>query len=149
MFHVYSHDHVSRMLIGSHFTYIHIITFHVYSHARILIRSRFTGIHMRTLWSLPCEQELPRNGMSLFVAVDYCSSNPCDESGTNRCESAAGTYRCDCKAGYAGGRCETSETDLLLFLCQSRKPYLHFCDFHVDNVLYRGSNCWSAQSYHL
>ena len=43
----------------------------------------------------------------LVIDVNECANNPCKNGAA--CANLIGSYRCDCKAGYSGNHCETSE----------------------------------------
>ena len=37
--------------------------------------------------------------------INECANNPCKNGAT--CVNLQGSYRCDCKSGYSGNKCET------------------------------------------
>ena len=41
----------------------------------------------------------------MFVDIDECESNPCENDGT--CIDMEGEYECECESGYTGTHCET------------------------------------------
>ena len=48
------------------------------------------------------------NKAKFFVIdINECANNPCKNGAV--CVNLIGSYRCNCKAGYSGNHCETSE----------------------------------------
>ena len=55
-----------------------------------------------------CSQTRQRFHLCYFFAdVNECENNLCKNGAT--CVNLQGSYRCDCKNGYTGNNCETSE----------------------------------------
>ena len=40
----------------------------------------------------------------IYLEIDNCASNPCNNHGT--CVNAKNGYQCDCKAGFRGENCD-------------------------------------------
>ena len=49
-----------------------------------------------------------------FIEINECSPDPCQNGAT--CMDLVGSYRCDCKSGYTGSKCETGSN--LKFMLQ-------------------------------
>lgn len=63
---------------------------------------------------------------------DQCSSSPCNDRGTVRCEDKKGDFLCHCFTGWTGARCEKG-TVITSTVCHSSAEvtFLHIYSFSV------------------
>ena len=61
--------------------------------------------------SFECECRPGFTGLTCEVAIDDCSQDPCDPSGSVACLDLDNRFECECRDGYTGGDCsvETNE----------------------------------------
>lgn len=63
--------------------------------------------------------------MSFFPTLedipDQCSSSPCNDEGTVRCEDKKGDFLCHCFTGWTGARCDKGT----LITMHSKREYIY------------------------
>ena len=47
----------------------------------------------------------------IYIAIDECLSNPCQNDGT--CQDGDASYNCTCASGYHGTNCEAGIVNIL------------------------------------
>jgi len=62
--------------------------------------------------------------------IDDCASNPCEDRGTASCHDLTAAFRCECKEGFTGSRCETGKGyDVFVFILKLKLIWCKFFCF--------------------
>ena len=76
------------------------------------------------------DDDLKMFSICIYVDINACSSNPCLSGG--HCVDLKVGFRCECKQGYWGSRCEKEVDECALKPCLNGGKCLDKVGFHLS-----------------